>query len=445
MRKLPKMFATLIVIGIMYGVQPTAVAQQKMSLTIDKAVELGLANSKLVHASKAKIGAAEAKTSETSAGQLPSLTFQGGYSRLSNVEAPSFTLPGSTTKIPIADPVLDNIVLKLSLQQPIFTGFRLESATKIAQLTAEATRIDLLKDKSDVAFAIKSAYWNMYKAFQLKKVNDDNVVQVQAHLKDVESMERNGVATNNDVLKVKVQLSDAKLRQIDAKNMVLLSQVTMNNYLGQPLTTEIELVTNAQSATKDIGSWESSMNDAKKQRPEVQAAELRMKAGEEGITMAKSSWYPQIALAANYNLNNPNQRIFPLKPEFTGTWDVGINVSMNIWNWGVTNHQTTQAELQVIQAQDAIGQIKEGINVEVTQSYLNLTQMKEKVKVAQEGVAQAEENLRLTNEKFKNGVAISTDVLDADFALLSSKTNYTNAVVDVEIAEARLQKALGEE
>lgn len=444
MRILPTILASLSIAGILHG-STQAIAQQKMSLSIDKAVELGLANSKAVHASKAKISSAEAKTSEMSAGQLPSLTFQGGYTRLSNIEATSFSVPGSTTKITIAEPVLDNYVLKLSLQQPVFTGFRLSSATKMAEISAEAARVDLLKDKSDVAFAVKSAYWNMYKALELQKVNDDNVEQVQSHLKDIQSMQRNGVATNNDVLKVQVQLSDAKLRQIDAKNMVLLSQVSLNNYLGQPLTTEIDLATKAQTATKDIPSWENSMDNAKKQRPEIQAAELRMKAGEESVAMAKSAWYPQVSVGANYNFNNPNQRIFPLTNEFRGTWDVGVNVSMNLWNWGATGNQATQAELQVVQAQDAIGLIKEGINVEVTQSYLNLAQMQEKVKVAKDGVAQAEENLRLTNERLKNGVAISTDVLDADFALLTSKTNYTNAVVDVEIAAARLQKALGEE
>lgn len=444
MKKLPIILASLSIAGIMYG-SLEASAQQKMSLSIDKAVELGLANSKAVHASNSKIGAAEAKVSESNTGQLPSLTFQGGYTRLSNVEATSFSVPGSSTKITIAEPVLDNIVLRLSLQQPIFTGFRLASSIKMAELSADAARIDLLKDKSDVAFAVRSAYWNMYKALELKKVNDENVAQVEGHLKDIQSMQRNGVATNNDVLKVQVQLSDAKLRQIDAKNMVLLSQVSLNNYLGQPLTTEIELATKSKADVRDMPAWESSMETAKKQRPEVQAAEIRMRAAEENITVAKSGWYPQISVGANYYFNNPNQRIFPQKPEFTGTWDVGVNLSMNLWNWGATGYQAKQAELQVAQSQDAIGLIKEGINVEVTQSYLNLAQMQEKVKVAKEGVTQAEENVRLTNERLKNGVAISTDVLDADFALLTSKTNYTNAVVDVEIAAARLQKALGAE
>ncbi|MBK9248048.1 MAG: TolC family protein [Ignavibacteria bacterium] len=219
----------------------------------------------------------------------------------------------------------------------------------------------------------------------------------------------------------------------------------MNNYLGQPLTTELELTTIAQSSATDARSWENSIETARTQRPEVRAAELRMKAGEEGVTMAKSAWYPQVSIGAHYNFNNPNQRIQPPRTQFDGTWDVGVNVSMNLWNWGITSEQTSQAELQVIQAQDAIGQIKDGINVEVTQSYLSLAQAKEKLKVAQEGIKQADENLRLTNERLKNGVALSTDVIDADYALLLTKTNLTNAIVDVELAVARLQKALGEE
>ncbi len=436
---------SLLTICLMSSAALPAQSQQKMSLSLEKAVELGIASSKMLHSSKAKIDAAYAKTRETDANNLPSLSFQGGYTRLSAVEPFTFTAPGTTTKLVLAEPVLDNFVLQLTLQQPIFTGFRLSSASQMAEYNAQATKVESLKDKSDVALAVKNAYWNLYKAHALRKVNNENVAQIKAHLKDIQSLQQGGLATFNDVLKVQVQLSDAQYRQIDANNMVQLAQVSLNNYLGQPLTTEIELTTTAQSSTKDAPSWENSLEAARTQRPEVRAAELRMKAGEQGVTMAKSAWYPQVSVGAHYNFNNPNQRIQPPRTQFDGTWDVGVNVSMNLWNWGITSEQTSQAELQVIQAQDAIGQIRDGINVEVTQSYLSLEQAKEKLKVAQEGIKQAEENLRLTNERLKNGVALSTDVIDADYALLLTKTNLTNAVVDVELAVAKLQKALGEE
>ncbi|MFN8359020.1 MAG: TolC family protein [Candidatus Kapaibacterium sp.] len=434
----------LMVCLLSVGALP-AQAQQKMSLSLEKAVEMGISSSKSLHSSKAKIDAASAKIRETDANNLPTLSFQGGYTRLSAVDPFTFTPPGTTTKLVLSEPVLDNFVLQLTLQQPIFTGFRLSSASQMAEYNAQATKVESLKDKSDVALAVKNAYWNLYKAQELRKVNNENVAQIKAHLKDIQALQQGGLATYNDVLKVQVQISDAQYRQIDAQNLVQLTQVSLNNYLGLPLTTELELTTAAQSGRRDGGSWENSLETATKQRPEIRAAELRMKAGEEGVTMAKSAWYPQVSVGAHYNLNNPNQRIQPPRTQFDGTWDVGVNVSMNLWNWGITTEQTSQAELQVIQAQDAIGQIKDGINVEVTQSYLTLNQAKEKLKVAQEGIKQAEENLRLTNERLKNGVALSTDVIDADYALLLTKTNLTNAIVDVELAYAKLQKALGEE
>ena len=93
-------------------------SQQKMSLSLEKAVEMGIKSSKILHSSKAKIDVAEAKTRETDANNLPSLTFQGGYTRLSAVEPFTFTPPGTTTKLVLSEPVLDNFVLQLSLQQP---------------------------------------------------------------------------------------------------------------------------------------------------------------------------------------------------------------------------------------------------------------------------------------------------------------------------------------
>jgi outer membrane protein TolC len=88
--------------------------------------------------------------------------------------------------------------------------------------------------------------------------------------------------------------------------------------------------------------------------------------------------------------------------------------------------------------------MQDGITLEITQNFLNLNQAKERTAVAKQGVKQAEENHRVTNNRFKEGLAQNSDLLDAEVALLQARTNYTQAVVDFELAEARLQKAIGE-
>jgi outer membrane protein TolC len=171
--------------------------------------------------------------------------------------------------------------------------------------------------------------------------------------------------------------------------------------------------------------------------------ELRLKASEEGVTIAKSSWYPQVMAGANYIYANPNQRIFPSKDQFNGTWDVGLSLSFDIWNWQTASYQTAQAEAARDQSQTALAQAKDAVILDVTSSYLTALKAKHKMGKAEEGVQQAEENYRVTNGKFKSGMAINSDLLDAESALLQAKVNSTTAVVDYLIALAKLDKATG--
>ena len=179
-------------------------------------------------------------------------------------------------------------------------------------------------------------------------------------------------------------------------------------------------------------------------RPELKAVDSRVKAGEAGVTAARSGWFPQVYLTGNYYYSRPNQRIFPTQDAFKDTWDVTLGVSLDIWNWGTTLHQTDQAQAQLEQAKDARGLIQDGITLDLTQAYLNLQQARERITVADQGVKQAEENHRITTKRFNAGLASTSDLIDAEVALLQGKTNQTNSIVDYELAKARIEKAVGE-
>ncbi|MFA5805959.1 MAG: TolC family protein [Melioribacteraceae bacterium] len=416
-------------------------AQEKLSLTIEHAIEIGLQNSKTLHSSLMKVKSADARISEMNAMRLPSLKLSAGYRKLSSVEP--FSIQGPTGPITIAPSILDNYSTTLTLSQPLFTGFRLLSNSNIAEYTAGSTNEEYNKDKVELVFNIKNAYWSLFKATQLKKVMDDNVLMVKAHLDDAKNLMKVGMMTQNDVLKLEVQLSDMMFKQIDAENAVKLSTVTLNSVLSIPLTTNIEIISSANLTPANYSELNKLIGDAVEKRPEIKSADYRIKASEAGVTMAKSSWYPQISLYGNYYYSRPNQRIFPSKDEFKDTWDAGVNLSLNVWDWLTTAHQTEQAEASLAQAVDGLGIIKDNITLEVTQNYLSVNQAERKIDISELTVKQATENMRITAEKFKNGLALSSDVIDAETAQSTAKINYTNSIVDYELAKARLDKSIG--
>jgi outer membrane protein len=137
----------------------SASAQERMSLTVDDAVRVALENSTMLHASLMKTEAAQGKASETRAVRLPSVKLSGGYTRLSPITPFEFTLPGSGQSFVISPSIVDNYTLKASLSQPLFTGFRLQGSQDLAEFTAEATHQDYGRDRADLIFNTKSAYW----------------------------------------------------------------------------------------------------------------------------------------------------------------------------------------------------------------------------------------------------------------------------------------------
>jgi outer membrane protein TolC len=283
----------------------------------------------------------------------------------------------------------------------------------------------------------------LFKAVKVKSVIDENIELVKAHLNDVKNFFENGIATKNDVLKVQVQLADAQLRQIDAKNGVELAKSSLNNIIGLPLLTDIEVQSDVSINDENTPELDQLKEEAMDNRPELKAIDFRLKAGESGVTLAESNWYPQIYLAGNYYYSRPNQRIFPAEDKFNGTWDVSVGLSWDIWNWLATSDQTKQAEAQYEQVKDGVKTLKDGIMLEVTQNYLNLLKAKERTMAASQSVHQSEENYRVTNETFKNGLSLNSDLLDAEFALMQAKTNYIQSLADYELAKAGLEKSIG--
>lgn len=419
-----------------------------IELTIDKVVNLAIENSKLMNSSKAKVKSAKASVSELETNLLPKLNFTGSYTRLSDVKAfafdPADVFPGVPSNPVVLNPIiLDNFFLRLQVAQPIFTGFAISNAIESQEMMAKSSELDLANQEKNISLDAKTYFWTLYKAKRMLKVTEDNVRQLESHYERVKNMVEQGLLTDNDRLKVSVQLSDAKMRKLDAENGVQMATVYLNNMLGLDLTTTIELKTEELGKNNSNSSINELILFARENRKDIGSMEYMVKAAESGYEASKSGYYPQIALTGNLYYNNPNQRIMPNEANFQSTWDVGISLSYDIWNWNQTTYKSEKAEAQMIQAKESWEYMVDMTNVEVTQSVLNLENAKKKISATELTKQQTEENLRSTNDKFYAGLVPTTDLIDAEFYVLQAKLNYENTLADYEIAKAKLEKATG--
>lgn len=416
---------------------------QVKELTLEESLQLGLRSSKNLIISNSKLAAANAKVDEITSQLLPQLKFSVSYMRLSDIPPFEVTVPFLSQPITIQEPILNTYNFRLSLQQPIFTGFRLSSLKSAAKFSEEAIKYEYSADVNEEAFQIISAFWNYYRAKKIKLSVQENLKSIKAHLEDTKNFLENGLVTINDLLKLEVQHATVELKLIEAVNNESTARTLFNKAIGLPLAQQTDIIPPDIDTPEEIFNYNELIAEALSNRNELKSTDLRVKAGEENLRASRAGWFPSIALFSNYYYARPNQRIMPAKDKFEDTWDVGIMLNWDLWTWGYHSAQTEQSEQLLIQTKTKLDQLKENIEVEVYNNYLLLTASYNKIEVSRKNVEYAEENYRITKEKYSQQLATSTDLIDAEASLLQAETELTNSIVEYNLLKVRLEKAIG--
>jgi outer membrane protein len=462
--------------------QPQAQKVSKRLLSLDEAMKLGMGASISLHTAAVKVEEQTAKLAEASADMLPSLLLSGSYTRLSDITAPRIDLSSANpfAKLTESDiqgfspdvqrllstvqtrnqapsggegasggiqfPVLlNNFDFRLIASYTLFSGFRQQATKAMSEYYTEASTKDLERSKQTTRFTIVQAYWQVYQTQQLRVIAEQTTAQARLRLSNAAQMQKSGQMNKNDVMRQQVIVANNVVGQIRAANNERLAIVSLNNLLGLPLETPLELTTSpAQPPTEAMPSLDSLIEIALERRPDVQATNYQTKAADESIRIAQSSWFPNVSLEAQYIYANPNTRFLPLASDrFDGTWQASLKFSWTVWNWGITGYKVRQAEAQATQLRDALASAKNGIRVALVQKYLTLSQSLESIRAAKDALDQAQENNRNETERFQGGSSLSADLNEAQRAEAQAKANYINTLVDFQIAVADFRATVG--
>lgn len=420
-----------------------AAAQTGKPLTLEEALATARENSRLLGIVAARGEGERARADEAQASLYPGLRVTGGYQRISSGQ---FRLLSAPTPLPftVGDVVEDNWTFRVGLRQPLFTGFSLSRVSEAADLQADASAFDRTMAEQDLALNVTAAYWTLYQARNVRRLTAENVARLESYVRDTERLVRAGLATRSDVLKVQLQLSNARIARIDADNDAQVAMMNLNTAMGLPPETELEL-SSVPGGPQEPGDAppEALVGRAQALRSDYLAATARASAAEAAVGAARGGWWPQLELTAGYNFNSPNQRYQPLIGEFKGNWDVGVLMAFDVWNWNATGHRVEQAEAAEKQARLQQAQLRDNIALEVRRAALSLRRSREKLAVSRLGVEQAREHLRVTADRYRSGLATSTELLDAEVALLQAETQHEGARVEDAMAAAVLERAVG--
>lgn len=333
----------------------------------------------------------------------------------------------------------------LTLTMPIYTGGQLEGAIKAADLAMNANELGLELSKQKVKAATMSAYYQALQAKNQIKVAQDSVNTLTEHLKNVNAQYTVGTVAKSDVLGTQVQMANAEQNLINANNNYDVAIASLNNVMGLPTDTELNLTDSLDYNVYEIPLEECNAY-ARSNRPDVLMADYQVAIAEAGVQQARAGYMPKVSAQASkswagedpFGSDETDQRYWT-----NNNWTAGVVLSWDIWDNNVTQSKVNQSKAAVAKAEAAAENTRQSGDLEVRTAYLNLKAAEKSINTTQVAVDKAQEDYKIAQVRYAAGVGTNLDVMDAEEKLAQAQTNYYTALYNYNSSKAALDKAMG--
>ncbi len=409
--------------------------QETKSLSLKEAVDLGLKNSKILKIDAAKVEETTAQWVDAKNRQLPDFKMGASYLHLFS---PTVDLKMNSSSS-AGNLKINNVMYgSANLTYPIYTGGRVKYGVQSAEYLVEASKLSAENNKNAMVYNISQAYNNLFKASQTIKVLEENLNASKKRDETFLKLEKNGLMARNDRLKAQLQTSNIELQLLDANNNYNIANINMDLMLGLPETTVLAVDESYIGEFFENQPVSYYLNQAMQNRKDLQAVGYQMKAAQVGVKAAKAESLPSIAITGGYFAAD-----VPGFVTITNAMNVGFGIQYNLDNLWKKNSSLLKANAREKQVEANNELLNDQIKLEINRDFQNSNLAQKKIEVYERAKEQAEENYRITKNKFDNGLANITDLLDADAALVGAKVNLINAKADAVLANKKLLQTTG--
>jgi outer membrane protein len=411
---------------------------QDRTITLNEAIKLGLQNSKTLKLSQARIDEAISQYNQAKDQVKPTASASFGYDR---AEIPAHVLDLGSTKFGL--PVNNNAYLGIvSVNEVIFNGNKFKYAQQSTELLSQVSRLDADINKDEITYDIISAYYNLYKVLQSKKVVAQNIATIDQQIKQSQRFFDQGLVTKNDVLRFQLQRANVELNGIDLETNRKIVNYNLNILLGLPEGTQLKVDTIMQ-ANLQVGPVSSYIDTALASRKEIKQYDLRGQVAEANINTVNANKSVNLSASGSAYYVGISGNPIPQSGSFITPIVVGVNLSWNFATLWTNKNKEAQAKIQReevdINKNIAIDNIKRDVN----QSYQNYTMAVSKITLLQTSIEQAGENNHILESKYRSNTASATDRADAETLLYQAQINLELAKADAGLAYYTLLKSTG--
>ena len=434
---MPRLICSLFCLFLLVASPLHGVAKaDEVPLTLDRALEIALANNPAVLRAASNLAATEQNAKAARADRLPKLSTSYSYATLADSPYANF----NGNKMVVAS--RDQFNWDLKLTQPLFTGFALTAKTRLAELGVSTSQAEQQLAVLDLTARVRLSYYEILRKKQLLNVADETVTQLTAHLNDAQNFFDQDLIPLNDLLKSKVALSNADQIRLQAESDLELAISQLNMLLRLPLEQPTSIV-DETPAPEPLPELAPLLDEALANRPEPRTLQLALDKNDQQLRLAKSSYYPEVDLEGRYFRTGDDPAASNNDYANDHNESLGVKATWTFFEWGRTRALVNSQ----IHARDSLAaqleETRDNVRLQVRQNWLQLKVAKASIKTAEEAQIQAEENFRLTRLQYQQALATSSDVLDARALLSQAEANTYNSIYGYLSARAQLERSVG--
>lgn len=397
------------------------------ALTLARALQIPLAHHPQIFQAEQNLAAATARVYQARSSYWPQINASVGKNRATS----------NTSGQPGSSDSRDFSSGSVGLDLLVYDFGRTPAVVRQAYANLIAATESLRATRNDIAYATRTTFLNLGKAIELEQVAAESVRQNQVHLDQVKAFIAVGRRTRYDLTKSEVDVGNAKLLQIKARNEAVSARASLNRSLGLVSDPGYSIQPDL-SEVFPTSTVEQLMARARQFHPRLKVLQAKERAASAAVDEAIATLYPEIGLQAKYGLTGSS---FPL----TWNWSAGLQAGLQLFTGQRQTWQITEAVTQLRTARSQCVQLEQILYEEIQSALGQLDSSNERLSLADLIAKQAEESLDLINERYQLGAASSVEVTDAQVALTSARAEQVKAKFDYQAAIAQLKHAYGEE
>jgi outer membrane protein len=408
-------------------------------LSVEDAVKLTLVHNKMLQRTLEERNIAEGQVVSSRSVYLPNLALSAQYRRIDEQTVLPPFVPGQG-EIPIT--TLNNYSAGLAVTQPLYAGGAIKAQVQLAKLGALLSDQTILAATQDVVYTTETAYYNLLLSQHLVDISTEAVRAAKVHLEDVEKKRAGGVASNFDVLRAQVELSNFDADLIRSKNAINIARANLIKTMGVSQDSDFVLSDEFVFVPTKV-QMEEAVKTAFTNRPDLYSREYQIRQQREQLQIARSRYLPNVSAFFNYTWANPAPHDFEAASNWGSQWQGGLQGAWPIFDGFAREGNIIQQKARLKQAQIGLVDAEETAVFELTQAILSVENAEEFVQSQKMNLTRATEGLRLAEVGYQQGVNTQVEVIDAQSALTTARVNYYQAIYQHVVARLAVDRAMG--